>query len=455
MSNDGQRRLLIIEDDPGLQSQMRWCFDAAIEVSVAADFDSAVTAFRREAPQVVTLDLGLPPDPGGATVGFQLLTELLRLDSRVKIIVITGREEHEHAVNAVAKGAYDFYQKPVEADTLTFVTDRAFRLLELERENERLQLMGGGSRLAGIIATSPSMMSVCRIVERVAPTSVTTLVLGETGTGKEVIARAIHGLSTRIQQPFVALNCAAIPENLLESELFGYEKGAFTGATAQKKGRIEHAHGGTLFLDEIGDMPLPLQTKMLRFLQERQIERVGGRDSIPVDVRVLCATHRDLQKMISEGSFREDLYYRISEITIKLPAVRDREADILLLANTILRRFCGELNRSALKFSSDAVAAMEQWRWPGNVREMENRIKRAVVMADGLLVSATDLELATSTGEPMPFNLREVRDLAERQAVLRALSSATNNVAQAARLLGITRPTLYSLINRFQIEIQD
>ena len=455
MSNEGQRRLLIIEDDPGLQSQMRWCFDAAIEVSVADDFESAIAAFRREAPQVVTLDLGLPPDPGGASVGFALLTELLRLDSRVKVIVITGREEHEHAVNAVARGAYDFYQKPVDADTLTFVTDRAFRLHELERENERLQLLGGGSRLAGIIATSPSMMSVCRIVERVAPTDVTTLILGETGTGKEVIARAVHNLSTREKQPFVALNCAAIPETLLESELFGYEKGAFTGATAQKKGRIEHANGGTLFLDEIGDMPLPLQAKMLRFLQERQVERIGGRDSIAVDVRVVCATHRDLQKMIGEGSFREDLYYRISEITVKLPPVREREGDILLLANTLLRRFCQDLNRPVLKFSTDAVAAMEQWRWPGNVREMENRLKRAVILADGMLVSASDLELATADGEPMPFNLREVRDLAERQAVVRALTSSTNNVAQAARLLGVTRPTLYNLINKFHIELDD
>ena len=368
MSTEEPRRLLIIEDDPGLQSQMRWCF-ADVEVFTASDRDSAITEFRREQPQVVTLDLGLPPDPGGASVGFALLKELLALEPSTKVIVITGREEREHAVSAIARGAYDYYQKPVDRDTLVFVVDRAFRLWELERENAQLQI-GGQSPLAGMIASSVSMLSVCRIVERIAPTDVTTLILGETGTGKEVFANAIHSLSPRADRPFSAINCAAIPENLLESELFGYERGAFTGANAQKKGRIEYANGGTLFLDEIGDMPLALQAKILRFLQERSVERIGGREVIPVDVRVLCATHRPLAKMIEEQTFREDLFYRISEITITLPPVRDREGDILLLGNALLRRFCGQLHRPVLKFAGDAVAAMEQWQWPGNVREM-------------------------------------------------------------------------------------
>ena len=451
MSTEEPRRLLIIEDDPGLQSQMRWCF-ADVEVFTASDRDSAITEFRREQPQVVTLDLGLPPDPGGASVGFALLKELLALEPSTKVIVITGREEREHAVSAIARGAYDYYQKPVDRDTLVFVVDRAFRLWELERENAQLQI-GGQSPLAGMIASSVSMLSVCRIVERIAPTDVTTLILGETGTGKEVFANAIHSLSPRAARPFSAINCAAIPENLLESELFGYERGAFTGANAQKKGRIEYANGGTLFLDEIGDMPLALQAKILRFLQERSVERIGGREVIPVDVRVLCATHRPLAKMIEEQTFREDLFYRISEITITLPPVRDREGDILLLGNALLRRFCGQLHRPVLKFAGDAVAAMEQWQWPGNVREMENRIKRASIMADGNLVTAADLELAAGTGDPMPFNLREVRELAERQAILRALSSCGNNVAQAARLLGVTRPTLYNLIAKFHINL--
>lgn len=451
MNSDEPRRLLIVEDDPGLQSQMRWCF-TDVEVFSASDHESALAEFRREQPQVVTLDLGLPPDPGGASIGFSLLQDILTLAPATKIIVITGREERQNAVNAIARGAYDFYQKPVDGDTLVFVVDRAFRLWELERENEQLQL-GGQSPLAGMIASCAAMLSVCRVVERVAPTDITTLILGETGTGKEVFAQAIHSLSPRADKPFSALNCAAIPENLLESELFGYERGAFTGANAQKKGRIEYANGGTLFLDEIGDMPLALQAKILRFLQERNIERIGGRDVIPVDVRVICATHRPLARMIAEQTFREDLFYRISEITLTLPPVREREGDILLLANVLLRRFCGQLHRPALKFSGDAVGALEHWQWPGNVREMENRIKRAAIMADGNLVTAEDLELATGAGDPMPFNLREVRELAERQAILRALSSCANNIAQAARLLGVTRPTLYNLMTKFQINL--
>lgn len=451
MTNTASRRLLIVEDDQGLQSQLRWCFDESVEVTVAADRDEAIAQFRRTHPQVVTLDLGLPPDPGGATAGFETLSNLLELAAETRVIVITGREEHEHAVNAIAAGAFDYYQKPVDSDTLNFVVDRAFRIAELEAENRRLQQQATTSPLDGLIGASDVMLRVARMVEKVAPTDVTTLILGETGTGKEILARALHGLSQRSGKPFQAINCAAIPENLLESELFGHEKGAFTGASNQKKGKIEHADGGTLFLDEIGDMPLALQVKILRFLQERVIERVGGSKSIEVDVRVLCATHRDLHAMIGDGSFREDLYYRVSEIALELPPLRDRGGDIVLIATAILNRIAGELGRS-LRFSPDAARALEAWTWPGNVRELENRVKRAAIMSEGKLVQAEDLELSVNSDvEPLPLNLKEVRHVAEREAVKRALARANGNVAQASRLLGITRPTLYTLLERFGI----
>lgn len=452
MSGKEQRRLLIVEDDEGLQAQLRWCFDASIEVDVAGDRDSALAAFRRRQPQVVTLDLGLPPDPGGVSEGFATLKELLELAPETHAIVITGREEQEHAVAAIAQGAFDYYQKPIDADTLSFVVERAFRIAALEAEIRRLQSQAGTSPLDGIIAGSEPMRRIARMVEKVAPTDVTTLILGETGTGKEVIARALHGMSQRRDGPFQAINCAAIPENLLESELFGHEKGAFTGAAGQKKGKIEHAHGGTLFLDEIGDMPLALQAKILRFLQERVIERVGGRESIAVDVRVICATHRDLRAMIGQGSFREDLYYRVSEVALDLPPLRERAGDIVLIASAILQRAAVDLGRN-LRFAPDATAALEGWRWPGNVRELENRVKRAAIMCEGKLVRADDLELASeSEGQALPLNLKEVREQAERQAIRRALNMAQNNIAQASRLLGITRPTLYNLIGKYDLE---
>ncbi|QSP93697.1 PEP-CTERM-box response regulator transcription factor [Marinobacter salinisoli] len=447
------RRLLIVEDDPGLQSQMRWCFSDDLEVTVASDRDSALTALRRVEPDVVTLDLGLPPDPGGATEGFSLLEEILRLSPTTKVIVVTGREDKENAVKAIGMGACDFYQKPLDADILTFVVNRAFRLAELERENEYLATQRSGTSIKGIVAASPQMLAICRTLEKVAPTDVTTLISGETGTGKELLARALHDLSHRADKSFAAINCAAIPENLLESELFGFEKGSFTGATHTKKGKIESANGGTLFLDEIGDMPMALQAKLLRFLQERVVDRVGSVQPIPVDVRVVCATHRDVRALIDAGEFREDLYYRISEITLDVPPVRERDGDALVIAQSLLKSLGKQMDRPSLTFSEDAANAINTYAWPGNVREMINKVKRATIMADGKRVTAEDLELV-STDTPAgqtQLNLRQVRETAERQAILQALRACNFNIAQTSRLLGITRPTLYNLTDKYRI----
>lgn len=449
------KRLLIVEDDPGLQSQLRWCFDDQIEVTTAQDRASAIAALRRFEPQVVTLDLGLPPDPGGATVGFALLDEILKLSPNTKVIVVTGREDKENAVRAIGMGASDFYQKPIDADILTFVVNRAFRLHELEQDNRELSHRSNGTRIKGLITASPQMLEICRTLEKVAPADVTTLILGETGTGKELLAHGLHDLSSRAEQIFAAINCAAIPENLLESELFGYEKGAFTGATQTKKGKIELAHGGTLFLDEIGDMPMPLQAKLLRFLQERVIERVGGVKPIQVDVRVVCATHRNLSELIRNGQFREDLYYRVSEITLDVPPLRTREGDAIVIAQALLQQFSKTLDRGHLSFSDDAIRAIKTYAWPGNVREMINKVKRATIMADGKRVTASDLELNTGTHEDFDndlLNLRQVRETAERHAIEQALTVSGYNMAQASRMLGITRPTLYNLTDKYRIQ---
>ncbi len=444
------KTLLVIEDDPGLQSQLRWSFEH-YDVLIAGDKETAINELRRHEPAVVTLDLGLPPDPANASEGLATLEEILRLAPHTKIIVVTGNEDRENAVRSIALGAYDFYQKPIEPEILGLIIERAYRVYELEDENRRLASAKGDSPLEGIIATSPEMLKVCRTVEKVAPTDATTIILGESGTGKELVARAIHNLSSRAQGSFVAINCAAIPENLLESELFGYEKGAFTGAAKQTKGKIEYADGGTLFLDEVGDLPLALQAKLLRFLQERVIERVGGRAEIAVDVRVVCATHRDLTQLIQEGTFREDLYYRISEIKLIVPPLRDRQGDAVVLASTFLKRYADKNSRSVRSFSKEALAAIEHYQWPGNVREMENRVKRSVIMAEGTQVTAEDLELAEAQDESMPFNLRQVREQAERHALSRALSVADGNLSRAAELLGITRPTLYTLLDKFNM----
>nr|WP_284709279.1 PEP-CTERM-box response regulator transcription factor [Marinobacter sediminum] len=445
---------MIVEDDPGLQSQMRWCFSEDLEVTVASDRDSALAALRRVEPEVITLDLGLPPDPGGASEGFTLLEDILRLAPMTKVIVVTGREDKENAVKAIGMGASDFYQKPLDADILTFVVNRAFRLAELERENRELVAdREQGNNIKGIVASSPQMLAVCRTLEKVAPTDITTLITGETGTGKELLARALHDLSSRAREPFVAINCAAIPENLLESELFGFEKGSFTGATQSKKGKIENANGGTLFLDEIGDMPMALQAKLLRFLQERVVDRVGSVKAIAVDVRVVCATHRDVRQLIDSGDFREDLYYRISEITLDVPALREREGDALVIAQSLLKSLGKQMDRPNLSFSEDAMSAINSYPWPGNVREMINKIKRSTIMADSKRVTADDLELNDDLEiQDHQLNLRKVREKAESTAILQALQCCSFNMAQASRLLGVTRPTLYNLTDKYRIK---
>ena len=442
--------LLVVEDDPGLQSQLRWGFEG-LEVSVAADRASALEEVKRCAPAVVTLDLGLPPDPGGVSEGFATLQEILAAAPDTKVIVVTGHNDRANAVRAIGLGAYDFFEKPVDPKLLSFAVERAGRLFTLEEENRRLSQRRADSPLEGLIAASPEMLKVCRTVEKLGPTDVSTLVIGESGTGKEVLVRALHRLSDRRSKRLVAINCAAIPETLLESELFGFEKGAFTGAVKTTPGKIELASGGMLFLDEVGDLSQALQAKLLRFLQERVIERVGGRQEIAVDVRVVCATHRDLADMISRGEFREDLYYRINEATIQVPPLRERQGDAVVLARTFLQRYAAELKRSVKGFSEAAVAVIEAYDWPGNVRELENRVKRAVIMADGPLVSADDLELEHVEPAAEPFDLREVREAAETRAILRALSHADQNVSKAADLLGVTRPTLYSLFRKYGI----
>lgn len=447
---EANKRLLIVEDDKGLQSQLRWCFDD-YEVVVSGDRETAIAQLRRHQPGVVLLDLGLPPDPGGVTEGLATLEAILSMQPETKVIIVTGDNDRANAVQAIGHGAYDFYQKPVEPEILKLIVQRAYRVCELEIENRHLQESGLKWPLRGVVASSPEMLKVCRMVEKVAPSDITTLLLGASGTGKEVIARALHELSPRAEQKMIAINCAAIPDNLLESELFGYEKGAFTGATKQTPGKIEYANGGTLFLDEIGDLPLELQAKLLRFLQERVIERVGGRQEIPIDVRIICATHQDLTQHIQDGRFREDLYYRISEITIQIPAVKDRTGDVLLLAKSFLNRFNEELGKSLRGFDKQAVAAIEAYDWPGNVRELESRIKRAIIMADNSYITLDDLELDSSDEEVMPFNLRQVRESAERQAIQRALLNTDDNISEAAKLLGVTRPTLYNFLEKYNI----
>ncbi len=438
-------KLLIVDDDTGIQRQLRWSFDD-YQVQVAGDRDEAIARFRTEAPPVVTVDLGLPPDPDGASEGFAVVEDILRLAPETKVIVVTGNEDHEHALRAVAMGAYDFYRKPIDSEELGMIVKRAMYLYDLEDENRRLVLAGRNMPLSGLLTASTSMLSVCRLIERVADTDVGVLLLGESGTGKELLARAVHELSARADKPFCAINCAAIPENLMESELFGHEKGAFTGAIRQSKGKIELANSGTLFLDEIGDVPLAIQVKLLRFLQERVIERIGGRQQIAVDLRIVCATNQNLEQMIAAGTFREDLYYRLSELVVNIPPLRDRENDTELLAHSFLARFNKEHGRSVRGFGSEALAALEAHAWPGNVRELENRIKRAVIMADGSRITPVDLDLADPDEIPEVLNLAQAREEVERREIPRALSRAEGNISRAAKLLGISRPTLYDLM---------
>lgn len=445
-------KLLVVEDDEGLQRQLKWGYED-YDVLIASDHAQAIAHLRAEEPKVVTLDLGLPPDPDGTTEGFRVLEDILRLAPHTKVIVASGHGERESALRAIAMGAYDFYKKPVDIDELGLIVHRAFNLAQLEEENRKLALKSDGGPFDGLITGAENMMKVCQMVERVAPTDVSVMLLGASGTGKEVLAKGLHKSSTRKTGPFVAINCAAIPENLLESELFGYEKGAFTGAVKQTVGKIELAQKGTLFLDEVGDIPLPLQVKLLRFLQERVIERIGGRKEIPVDVRIICATHQDLQQLIAEGRFREDLFYRLAEIVIDIPSLAERPGDPALLANVFLNRFAKAHGRPVRGFSSDALNAIVNHDWPGNVRELENRVKRAVIMTEGPRVGAADLDLDVGEeADNEPLNLKQVREEADRRAIRRALDVSDGNISQAAKLLGVSRPTFYDLMKQYAMK---
>jgi two-component system NtrC family response regulator len=448
---DEKPRLLIVEDDIGLQKQLKWCFDQH-EVLFAATRVEAITQLRRFEPPVVLQDLGLPPDAEGVAEGMATLREILALAPTTKVIVVTGNHDRDNAVRAVSLGAYDFYQKPVDTEVLRLIVSRAYNIHALEEQNRMLREAQLDAPFEGLIATDDAMRRVCRMIEKVASADVSALILGESGTGKELVARAVHNCSPRKNGRFVAINCAAIPEQLLESELFGYEKGAFTGAVKQTIGKIEAADHGTLFLDEIGDMPFPLQAKLLRFLQDRKIERVGGRQEISVDVRIVCATNRDLQGMIRDQQFRQDLYFRIGEVTIDIPPLRDRRGAATVLAHAMVRKFGAAQGRSRRGFTEAAIAALEAYSWPGNVRELENKVKRALIMGEGPSITPTDLGLdeTTADGSAM-FNLREVRAQAERQVITQVLSIVDNNISRAAELLGMTRPTLYDLMDRYQL----
>jgi two-component system NtrC family response regulator len=446
-------KLLIVEDDPGLQAQLKWAYED-FDVVIAGDRASALAALRAEEPAVVTLDLGLPPDPDGTSEGFAVLDAIMALKPDTKVVVASGHGARESALTAIAKGAYDFYQKPVDIEALGLIVRRALQLHKLEAENRALASKSGAENrvLGGLITAAPEMVRVARTIERVANTSVSVMLLGASGTGKELLARGLHDASVRAQGNFVAINCAAIPENLLESELFGHEKGAFTGAVKTTEGKIEQAHGGTLFLDEVGDIPLPLQVKLLRFLQERTIERIGGRRSIAVDTRIVCATHQNLEAMIGDARFREDLFYRLAEIVVKIPSLAERAGDAALLARAFQQRFAREMNPAIKGFAPDALAAIDAWRWPGNVRELENRVKRAVIMADGKLITAADLDLAApDEAEDAPLNLKSAREHADRKVIRHALARSEGNISNTARLLGISRPTLYDLLKQYDL----
>ncbi|MDH5748086.1 MAG: PEP-CTERM-box response regulator transcription factor [Rhodospirillales bacterium] len=455
MANTGKilepsQSVLIVEDDSGLRSQMRWAL-SDLDVHVAEDRKSALAALRKVDPCVVVLDLGLPPDPNGASEGLAALEAILSFKPSAKVIIASGNEDRANALKAVNLGAYDFYPKPVDIDVLHLIIERAKRLYGLEEENRLLSQEKRETALSGIIAASTEMLEACRMAERIAPSEVSVLLTGESGTGKELLARAVHELSSRNRFPFIAINCAAIPENLLESELFGHEKGAFTGAIKQTIGKIEHAGKGTLFLDEVGDMPLALQAKMLRFLQDRTIERVGGRTQINVDVRIISATNQVLDTLIEQGRFRDDLFYRLNEVGIHVPPLRQRDGDSALLAKYFMGKYSEGLGKKVKGFTTDALASITGYNWPGNVRELENRMKRAVVLAEGNMITAADLDLnSTDTVASFP-SLKQVRERAEREAVVRAMAIVNNNVSSAAKLLGISRPTLYQLMQNLDI----
>jgi len=452
MANAPTRDLMIVEDDRGLQQQMRWAMSTDFVVHMAKDRAEALEVMATHAPHLVVLDLGLPPDEAGATEGLAILEQIVERYPDTKVIVASGNAERSNAIKAVSTGAYDFFSKPVDIEELKLILERAWKLHLLEEDNRRLTQIARGP-IEGVIAASGAMIDVCRMVERVAPTDVSVMLMGESGTGKEVIARALHRLSERSSGPLVAVNCAAIPDALLESELFGHERGAFTGAIKQTRGKVEQANGGTLFLDEIGDMPLALQAKLLRFLQSRIFQRVGGREDLVVDIRVVSASNRDLKQMCAEGTFREDLYFRLNEVKIVLPPLRDREGDVVLIACTLLQRFAQIYKKGHLDFSAGALTAISRYGWPGNVRELENRIKRAVILGRGSKVLAEDLDLGITVEEETAETLKDVRRKAEIDAIVKALAACSYNVSRTAKSLGVSRPTLYSLIAGYGIKV--
>jgi two-component system, NtrC family, response regulator len=446
-------KLLIVEDDEGLCSQYRWAFPNC-DVLLAHSRPQAIALVRKERPPVAIMDLGLPPDPDGVSEGFATLEEVQRIAAETKVIIVTGNGERKNALKAVAAGAYDFCEKPVEIEVLRTIIERGLNLHRLESENRRLASMPARSPIDRIVTANQAMLKVCQDVERLATTNVPVLLLGESGTGKEALAQALHELGPRARQPFVAINCGAIPENLLESELFGHERGAFTGAVKQTIGKIESANKGTLFLDEIGDLPHPLQVKLLRFLQDQIVERIGGRQKIQVDVRIVSATNQHLEDRVKEGAFRSDLFYRMNAVTVRIPPLRDRGGDAMLLANFFLNRFNQEFGRNIRGLTEAASLAVSVHDWPGNVRELENRLKRAVVMADRRLIDAADLELAPSNDQLPDLNLRAARLRAEREVIQAALARSSYTLSVAARLLGVSRPTLYSLMQAHAIEVE-
>ncbi|QUM81052.1 MULTISPECIES: PEP-CTERM-box response regulator transcription factor [unclassified Moritella] len=448
MQKNITQTLLIVEDDIGLQTQLKWHF-SNYNVVVAANVNDAITAIRLHEPQVMVQDLGLPPEPDGVIQGFELLQQSLRIHPHMKLIVMTGNDCNEHALKAVSLGAYDFYSKPANPETLELIVQRAFHMHQLESKNRAFNL-SKSSNLEGLITTDDKMLKLCKLIEKVAPTNAACLLLGESGTGKEVLAKALHTLSTRNEYPFVAINCAALPENLFESELFGYEKGAFTGAVKSTPGKFELANGGTVFLDEIGEMPLQLQAKLLRFLQEKVIERIGGRKLIHLDTRIVCATNRNLEDMMANAAFREDLYYRIAEIQIEIPPLRDRSSDKTLLARYLLKKYAQKEHLNIVGLSEDAINAIEEYSWPGNIRELSNKVTRAAIMCEDKYISAEDLGLKSA--ENIHLNLKVIRESAEKDALKTTLSATGNNISAAAKLLGVTRPTLYDLMKKHNLD---
>lgn len=449
-------KLLITDDNDEIRTQLKWGLGADFSVLLARDGEEALALFKQHSPRVVTLDLGLPPDEEGTNEGFRCLQEMLQQNPAVKVIVITGNGQRENALKAIQFGAYDYYQKPINLEELKIIIARAFHLFSIEHENRSLHsaLERQPGHIGGMIGQCPEMQNVFSMIRKVAPSDASVLIQGESGTGKELVAQAIHDLSSRKDGPFVAINCGAIPETLLEAELFGHEKGAFTGAHAQVQGKVEYAQNGTLFLDEIGELPALLQVKLLRFLQEKTIQRIGGREDVPVNTRILAATNKDIQKEIEKGRFREDLYYRLGVVTIKVPPLRERKEDIIVLATFFLKRYADFYNKRIRGLSSSAVDGVENYGWPGNVRELENKIQRAIIMCEEPLVGLRDLgfeskeEKHRNTSQEIR-TLKAAKEKLEKEMMLSALDKCKGNVAKAAEELGVSRPTLYDLMKKY------